>query len=56
VSDIIAPSTWTALVADITGNLVVFGAHWLTGGFGQIGPLFSIPFFARLGQALNRWN
>ncbi len=44
-------------VAHITGDLVVFGAHWLTVGFGQIGPLLSVPIFhARFGRAFNRWN
>ena len=31
--------------AHITGNLVVFAAHYLTGGFTQIGPLLSVPVF-----------
>jgi uncharacterized membrane protein YoaK (UPF0700 family) len=31
--------------AHITGNLVVLAAHYLTGGFGQIGPLLSVPVF-----------
>ena len=44
-------------VAHITGELVVFGARWLTVGFGEIGPLLSVPIFhARFGQAFNRWN
>jgi hypothetical protein len=32
-------------VAHITGNLVVLAAHYVTGGFSQIGPLLSVPFF-----------
>ena len=32
-------------VAHITGNLVVLAAHYVTGGFGQIGPLLSVPVF-----------
>jgi len=32
-------------VAHITGNLVVLAAHYLTGGFSQIGPLLSVPVF-----------
>jgi uncharacterized membrane protein YoaK (UPF0700 family) len=31
--------------AHITGNLVVLAAHYLTGGFSQIGPLLSVPVF-----------
>ena len=33
------------LVAHITGNLVVLAAHYVTGGFGQIGPILSVPVF-----------
>jgi uncharacterized membrane protein YoaK (UPF0700 family) len=29
----------------ITGNLVVLAAHYVTGRFGQIGPLLSVPVF-----------
>src|SRR5580698_6154665 len=32
-------------VAHITGNLVVLAAHYITGGFSQIGPLMSVPVF-----------
>lgn len=32
-------------VAHITGNLVVLAAHYVTGGFSQIGPLMSVPVF-----------
>ena len=31
--------------AHITGNLVVLAAHYVTGGFSQIGPLLSVPVF-----------
>jgi uncharacterized membrane protein YoaK (UPF0700 family) len=31
--------------AHITGNLVVLVAHYVTGGFSQIGPLLSVPVF-----------
>jgi uncharacterized membrane protein YoaK (UPF0700 family) len=31
--------------AHITGNLVILAAHYVTGGFGQIGPLISVPVF-----------
>ncbi len=31
--------------AHITGNLVVLAAHYITGGFGQIGPLLAVPIF-----------
>jgi uncharacterized membrane protein YoaK (UPF0700 family) len=31
--------------AHITGNLVVLAAHYITGKFGQIGPLLSVPIF-----------
>ena len=29
----------------ITGNVVVLAAHYVTGGFGQIGPLLAVPVF-----------
>jgi uncharacterized membrane protein YoaK (UPF0700 family) len=32
--------------AHITGNLVILAAHYITGHFGQIGPLLSVPVFA----------
>ena len=36
--------------AHITGNLAVVAAHYITGGFGEIGPLLSVPvFIAALG-------
>lgn len=31
--------------AHITGNFVILAAHYVTGGFGQIGPLLSVPVF-----------
>jgi uncharacterized membrane protein YoaK (UPF0700 family) len=31
--------------AHITGNLVVLVAHYVTGGFSQMGPLLSVPVF-----------
>jgi uncharacterized membrane protein YoaK (UPF0700 family) len=31
--------------AHITGNLVIVVAHYLTGRFGQVGPLLSVPMF-----------
>src|SRR5229473_6960988 len=31
--------------AHITGNLVILAAHYVTGGFSQIGPLLSVPVF-----------
>jgi uncharacterized membrane protein YoaK (UPF0700 family) len=31
--------------AHITGNVVVVAAHYVTGGFGQIGPLLAVPVF-----------
>jgi uncharacterized membrane protein YoaK (UPF0700 family) len=31
--------------AHITGNLVVLAAHYVTGGFGEVGPLLSVPVF-----------
>ena len=31
--------------AHITGNLVVLAAHYITGGFSEIGPLLSVPVF-----------
>jgi uncharacterized membrane protein YoaK (UPF0700 family) len=36
--------------AHITGNLVVVAAHYVTGGFGQVGPIIAVPvFIAALG-------
>lgn len=31
--------------AHITGNLVILAAHYVTGKFGQVGPLLSVPMF-----------
>src|SRR5690242_5471260 len=31
--------------AHITGNLVVLLAHYITGNFGEIGPLLAVPIF-----------
>jgi len=31
--------------AHITGNVVVLAAHYVTGGFGQVGPLLAVPVF-----------
>ncbi|MBV8568977.1 MAG: DUF1275 domain-containing protein [Acidobacteriaceae bacterium] len=31
--------------AHITGNVVVLAAHYVTGGFGQVGPLLAVPIF-----------
>src|SRR6266852_3357281 len=31
--------------AHISGNLCVLAAHYITGGFSQIGPLLSVPVF-----------
>jgi uncharacterized membrane protein YoaK (UPF0700 family) len=31
--------------AHITGNLVVVAAHYVTGGFSQVGPLLAVPVF-----------
>jgi len=31
--------------AHITGNLAVVAAHYITGGFGEIGPLLAVPVF-----------
>src|SRR6202162_3219527 len=31
--------------AHITGNLVIVAAHYLTGGFSEVGPLLSVPMF-----------
>src|SRR5216684_3591793 len=33
------------LTAHITGNLVVLAAHYVTGGFSEVGPLLSVPVF-----------
>jgi uncharacterized membrane protein YoaK (UPF0700 family) len=31
--------------AHITGNLVIVAAHYVTGGFSEVGPLLSVPLF-----------
>src|ERR1700722_16792856 len=31
--------------AHITGNVVVLAAHYVTGGFSEVGPLLSVPVF-----------
>src|SRR5258705_968461 len=31
--------------AHITGNAAVVAAHYVTGGFGQVGPLLAVPVF-----------
>jgi uncharacterized membrane protein YoaK (UPF0700 family) len=33
------------LTAHVTGNLAVLAAHYVTGGFSQIGPLLAVPVF-----------
>jgi uncharacterized membrane protein YoaK (UPF0700 family) len=36
--------------AHITGNLAIVAAHYVTGGFGQVGPILAVPvFIAALG-------
>lgn len=37
--------------AHISGNLVIVAAHYLTGGFSEVGPLLAVPvFIAPLGM------
>src|SRR5580704_10820254 len=31
--------------AHITGNLVIVAAHYVTGGFSEVGPLLAVPVF-----------
>src|SRR5437660_8407216 len=31
--------------AHITGNVVIVAAHYVTGGFSEVGPLLSVPVF-----------
>src|SRR5438270_1176409 len=31
--------------AHITGNVVIVAAHYVTGGFSQVGPLLAVPIF-----------
>ena len=39
--------------AHITGNLVIVAAHYVTGGFSEVGPLLSVPvFIAVLGVVM----
>jgi uncharacterized membrane protein YoaK (UPF0700 family) len=48
--DIIGFLVFGVFTAHITGNLVVVAAHYVTGGFGQVGPMLAVPVFvAALG-------
>src|ERR1700735_2637836 len=39
--------------AHVTGNLAIVAAHFVTGGFGQVGPILAVPvFIAALGVAV----
>jgi uncharacterized membrane protein YoaK (UPF0700 family) len=43
--------------AHITGNIVVLAAHYVTGGFSQVGPLLSVPVFVTvLGLVTLAWG
>jgi uncharacterized membrane protein YoaK (UPF0700 family) len=39
--------------AHITGNLVVVAAHYVTGGFSQVGPLLAVPIFMAVMGLVN---
>jgi uncharacterized membrane protein YoaK (UPF0700 family) len=43
--DVIGFLALGVFTAHITGNLVILAAHYITGGFGEIGPILSVPVF-----------
>jgi uncharacterized membrane protein YoaK (UPF0700 family) len=43
--DIIGFIAFGVFTAHITGNLVILAAHYVTGRFGEIGPILSVPVF-----------
>lgn len=43
--DVIGFLALGVFMAHITGNLVILAAHYVTGRFGEIGPLLSVPVF-----------
>jgi uncharacterized membrane protein YoaK (UPF0700 family) len=43
--DIIGFIALGVFTAHITGNLVILAAHYVTGRFGEIGPILSVPVF-----------
>jgi uncharacterized membrane protein YoaK (UPF0700 family) len=53
--------------AHVTGNLVVLAAHYVTGGYSQVGPLIAVPVFiavlgfvslvfGAIGRASSEWS
>src|SRR5215470_12362571 len=43
--DIIGFIALGVFTSHITGNLVILAAHYITGKFGEIGPILSVPVF-----------
>jgi uncharacterized membrane protein YoaK (UPF0700 family) len=43
--DVIGFLALGVFMAHITGNLVILAAHYVTGRFGEIGPILSVPIF-----------
>jgi len=43
--DVIGFLALGVFTSHITGNLVILAAHYITGGFGEIGPILSVPIF-----------
>src|SRR5215510_7663786 len=43
--DVIGFLALGVFTSHITGNLVILAAHYITGRFGEIGPLLSVPVF-----------
>jgi uncharacterized membrane protein YoaK (UPF0700 family) len=43
--DVIGFLALGVFTAHITGNLVIIAAHYITGRFGEIGPILSVPVF-----------
>src|SRR5262249_61412617 len=43
--DVIGFLALGVFTAHITGNLVILAAHYVTGRFGEIGPILSVPVF-----------
>jgi len=50
--DVIGFLALGVFTAHITGNLVILAAHYVTGRFGEIGPILSVPVFMLILSAV----
>lgn len=50
--DVIGFLALSVFTAHITGNLVILAAHYVTGRFGEIGPILSVPVFMLILSAV----